>query len=354
MLYEGISTALRAERALHAVNLAAKLVDQYVQKEGKWPRSWDDLKALTIENAGMYQWPEDYGRIQEYVSIDFAADPVALASQTVEHFDAVKPIGSCYVYTCDGYIAKLIETLKKKAPHIELTSIASVRLILCGEKEPLITAQLERRFVDDILDALEPNVPDPDPCKWTQVGALEIVSTTGNKHLVPLFCTGEKEAAFAIDRIYYRGGSDSKLIAALHRANKSWQFERFDNSPSNDKVTHLGGIKSLKQDVVEAKVIAVGVFVDSAPAKPNRPGDLPELLWRFRVVRFLKGKLDEKSITIRHPDTVGVGVHEIAGNEWVLFLSPENLAGKHQYTGLYNIKVEPEIRAILTAEGRKP
>ena len=37
MLYEGISTALRAERALHAVNLATRLVDQYVQEEGK---SW--------------------------------------------------------------------------------------------------------------------------------------------------------------------------------------------------------------------------------------------------------------------------------------------------------------------------
>jgi hypothetical protein len=112
--------------------------------------------------------------------------------------------------------------------------------------------------------------------------------------------------------------------------------------------------RSLKERVAEAEVIVVATFVDSAPAKPKRPRDLPESLWRFRVARVLKGKLDEKIITIRHPDTVGVGVDEIAGKEWILLLTPEYMAGKHPYAGLCTIKLEPEIRAILAGKQVDP
>ena len=108
-------------------------------------------------------------------------------------------------------------------------------------------------------------------------------------------------------------------------------------------------LKSLRQQVLEADVIVVGVFLDSAPANPNRAGDAPESLWRFRVVRFLSGKLDQKVIAIRHPDTEGAGINEIAGKEWILLLSPDYIAGKHPYAGLYNIKVESEIGAVLAA-----
>ncbi|MGA2034411.1 MAG: hypothetical protein ABSG68_19370 [Thermoguttaceae bacterium] len=109
--------------------------------------------------------------------------------------------------------------------------------------------------------------------------------------------------------------------------------------------------RPFKEQVAEAEVIVVATFVDSAPAKSNRLAEAAETVMRFRVARVLKGKLDKKIISIQHPDApVGAGVSEIAGKEWVLLLSPEYMAGKHPYTGLWTIKLEPEVRTILSSK----
>ena len=109
--------------------------------------------------------------------------------------------------------------------------------------------------------------------------------------------------------------------------------------------------RSVKELVAEAEVIVVATFVDSAQAKPKRPLDAAETVMRFRVARSLKGKLDERIITIQHPSPpVGAGVNEFAGKEWILLLTPEYMAGKHPYAGLFTIKLEPEVRAILAAK----
>ena len=113
MLYTAYSVSIHAEYALHAVNLTTVVVDRYVEREGKWPRSWDDLNTIAIDRWGMYSWPQDSQRVQKYVSVDFGADLETLARQSVEEFAAIKPIGSYYPYKCDGHIAALIETLKK-------------------------------------------------------------------------------------------------------------------------------------------------------------------------------------------------------------------------------------------------
>lgn len=91
------------------------------------------------------------------------------------------------------------------------------------------------------------------------------------------------------------------------------------------------------------KVIVVATALDSAPAPPNRPGDLPETAIRFRVLRVLKGNLDDKVIITRTP----TAAEEFIGKVWIVLLSPEYLAGKHSYAGCYTIKVEPEVKAIL-------
>ena len=116
--------------------------------------------------------------------------------------------------------------------------------------------------------------------------------------------------------------------------------------------TELLKIKSVKESVAEAEVIVVATFVDSAPAKPNRPGEVGETSIRFHVVRVLKGKFEKKVITTQSPGMVG-HTAELAGKEWILMLTPAYLAGKHPYAGLYTIKMEPEIRAAILTE-RQP
>ena len=80
VVYTGISTSLRAERALHAINMMTIVNEQFIEKEGKWPQYWEDLIAHTAaQQYSMYSWPDDCMRIREYVKIDFDADPTALA-----------------------------------------------------------------------------------------------------------------------------------------------------------------------------------------------------------------------------------------------------------------------------------
>ena len=135
------------------------------------------------------------------------------------------------------------------------------------------------------------------------------------------------------------------ILVAGCQSNRSVQAP--DSNAHRARLERLGR-RPLDAEVAGSEVIVVATFVDSAEAKPKRPRDAAEMLWRFRVVRILKGSLEEKIITIQHPGSlVGVGVNEIVGKEWILLLSPEYMAGKHRYAGLYNIKLEPEVRDIL-------
>jgi len=102
--------------------------------------------------------------------------------------------------------------------------------------------------------------------------------------------------------------------------------------------------RTLEQSVTDALVIVVATALDSAPAPLKRPGDLPEVLIRFRVTRVLKGNLAEKEITTRTP----TAADEFIGKEWVIMLSPEYLAGKHSFAGCCTIKLEPAVKAILS------
>ncbi len=118
-VYTAYTLADHAERALHAVNLTTVAVERYVDRERKWPKSWEDLATInTVDGSGIgiYSWPADHDWIKQYVTVDFHADPNILAKQTVEEFDAVKPIGVYYPYKQDGHIATLIETLRRTTP----------------------------------------------------------------------------------------------------------------------------------------------------------------------------------------------------------------------------------------------
>ena len=114
--YDVCSISIQAEYAVHAVNLVTVVVDKYVDETGKWPASWGELATVSsVNHWAMYSWPEDLEKVQRYVSVDFDADPASLAKQSVNEFDAIKPIGPCYPYKEDGFVAALIETLRKRA-----------------------------------------------------------------------------------------------------------------------------------------------------------------------------------------------------------------------------------------------
>ena len=120
-------------------------------------------------------------------------------------------------------------------------------------------------------------------------------------------------------------------------------------APDSNRVTQLR-VPTTEQLVVEAKVIVVGTPLDFAPVPPNVQGDAPEVAVRYRVTRILKGELADGVITIRR---AGAGLDEHFGKEWILFLSPEYLAGKYPFAGCtMNVKSEPEAKAAIATEAK--
>jgi hypothetical protein len=106
------------------------------------------------------------------------------------------------------------------------------------------------------------------------------------------------------------------------------------------------GRHGLARDVADAQAIVVATALESTPAPPNRPGDLPETLIRFRVKRVLKGKLNDREILTRTPNAAG----EFIGNDWIILLSPGYMAGKYQYASHVNVMLEPTVKAILSTD----
>jgi hypothetical protein len=114
-LYQGASASLHAEHVLHAALLVVELLQEHVeQHDGEWPRSWGDLEALPPRRWGMFEWPKDSHDIQRYVAVDFSVDPMWLAMQTVDQFDAVRPIGPYYPFKDKGSIAALLKALRER------------------------------------------------------------------------------------------------------------------------------------------------------------------------------------------------------------------------------------------------
>ncbi len=106
--------------------------------------------------------------------------------------------------------------------------------------------------------------------------------------------------------------------------------------------------QSLGEIAKDAAVIVVGTPLDSAVAPPNVPGDAPENLIRYQVTRVLKGEWKKKEVTVRTPTAAA----EFVGREWILMLSPEFVAGKHQFAATVSIKFEPEIKQSIEKEAK--
>jgi hypothetical protein len=115
------------------------------------------------------------------------------------------------------------------------------------------------------------------------------------------------------------------------------------------KMESLADVPRLEDQVTEAQVIVVATARSSAPAPlPEIPGDSPEFLIQFTVKRVLKGKLAARVITTR----TSAPPDKIIGQDWVVCLSAEYLAGKHQSAPLTSARFEARFKEIL-AEDKK-
>lgn len=92
-VYRAISAALHAENGLHATRFTIAAVEDYVRKhDGTWPRSWNDLEQSSPQMRDVYRFTDGPDKVEEFVSVDFNADPDLLAKQNADEFYAIKPV----------------------------------------------------------------------------------------------------------------------------------------------------------------------------------------------------------------------------------------------------------------------
>lgn len=58
--------ALHAENALHATNRMTVVVRRFVEQEGRWPRSRDDLLAVSAPVPSCFFWQENRAEAERY------------------------------------------------------------------------------------------------------------------------------------------------------------------------------------------------------------------------------------------------------------------------------------------------
>jgi hypothetical protein len=129
MIYVGVSRSLRAEENLHATLFVIRVVEQFVDENGRWPKSWQELERTKVPssapsplNDGLtsvvyiggqhgYEWPAESAQLQERVTIDFQADHEAIIGQNPMDFQAIQPIGPYYEYRDYGFVSSLQKSL---------------------------------------------------------------------------------------------------------------------------------------------------------------------------------------------------------------------------------------------------
>lgn len=112
-LVRGVSTSRRAERTLHAINLVTYVTGTFVEREKRWPSSWDDLCTVHLsKNWSWYSWPADVEDVRALIRVDFDTDVESVSNQTEEEFTAISPTGACYPYRHYGHVSRIIDAAR--------------------------------------------------------------------------------------------------------------------------------------------------------------------------------------------------------------------------------------------------
>ena len=90
-LYRGVSTSLDAEMTLQAYLPTMDALTRFVESNGKWPKSWEELIAADRgQTRGWPNSPEGLADLQSRVNVRFDLDLKDVAAMTPETFSAVE------------------------------------------------------------------------------------------------------------------------------------------------------------------------------------------------------------------------------------------------------------------------
>jgi hypothetical protein len=88
----GLRGWAREETALRDTWMAERIVERFVEENGRWPSSWGDLEWFSPEDGANVSLPSGgWAEIREYTDIEFDVSLSDVARQRVEEFDAIRP-----------------------------------------------------------------------------------------------------------------------------------------------------------------------------------------------------------------------------------------------------------------------
>jgi hypothetical protein len=109
-----VSASLQAESNLHHSHYALQLVERFVIREGRWPRSWAELEGVDMRDGPLGpEWARTFAEMQRRIIIDFGADLQEVARQDRMAFRAIRPNGPRYEYRDYGYVDSLQIAIRK-------------------------------------------------------------------------------------------------------------------------------------------------------------------------------------------------------------------------------------------------
>jgi len=103
-------TCLKADAALNATLVTIRLVEKFVGEEGRWPKSWDELRSSPA-SSGISQASFEHLRRVVYVSFD--ANTAEIAAQDPMVFNAIGPRGRCNEYLDSVDLVHLQATVRQ-------------------------------------------------------------------------------------------------------------------------------------------------------------------------------------------------------------------------------------------------
>jgi hypothetical protein len=117
LICQGVSASLQAESNLHYSLFALQLVERFVIREARWPRSWAELEGVDMRDGPLGpEWAKTFAEVQRRIIIDFGANPQDVARQDRMAFTAIRPKGPYYEYRDYGYVDSLQAAIRKSVP----------------------------------------------------------------------------------------------------------------------------------------------------------------------------------------------------------------------------------------------
>lgn len=116
IIFCAVRFSLEAEKTYQGTLFTYELVNRYIEENGAWPGSWQDLEQISMPGRGGFIWPKDSARVQAYVHVRFDVEISEVKDSLREWnaaWDIIGPRKPCFSLENCSEVEKLSETVEQ-------------------------------------------------------------------------------------------------------------------------------------------------------------------------------------------------------------------------------------------------